>query len=254
MHFAQIRLLTLLLLSVVLMGTIGYWLIEGWHLEDGFYMSVITLATVGYGETRELSPLGRIFTCGLIFVSLATLSCWTASITGFFVDRQLIQKWQSHHQVKRAQKMKSHTIVCGSNSMARTVVQMLIQRGQPVVVVDADETRLEQLRSQFRSISVVLGNPVDELTLANANVLGAESIVAVLDSAFDNLLITMTCNGLETGIRIVARADDPDIASRMNKLGVHEIICPYFLCAERATEAVLASEDSSTPLNAALQV
>ena len=54
------------LATTIFSGTLGYRMIEGWTLFDAFYMTVITLATVGYREVHDLSEAGKIFTVVLI--------------------------------------------------------------------------------------------------------------------------------------------------------------------------------------------
>ena len=68
-----IRVVTCVFL-VLVVGAIGYATLEGWSLHDGLYMTVITLSTVGYGETHELSPSGRVFTSSLIFICIGTMA------------------------------------------------------------------------------------------------------------------------------------------------------------------------------------
>ncbi len=238
LHF-RIRYFTIWMAAVLVFGTCGYTMIEGWGLEDGFYMSVITLATVGYGETQELSAAGRLFTCGLIFISIISLSCWTASLTGMFVDRDIINSWQQRKAKKMAKMMKHHTIVCGSGPMAQTVIKLLQNAKEPVVVVDADAEKLAQLRDRYPALVTIPAPGVDEIALADANVIEAKCVIATLDSDFDNLLIAMTCKDLGTKVKVIARSDDVQVASRMSKVGVENVICPYHISGEQAAKLAL---------------
>ena len=69
------------LCTLIVFGSCGYALIEGWSILDGFFMTVITVSTVGYGETNELSQVGRWFTSGLIFMCVVGMTYLTASQT-----------------------------------------------------------------------------------------------------------------------------------------------------------------------------
>jgi voltage-gated potassium channel len=239
MLFAQIRTFSVWLAAILVFGTAGYSILEGWRPADGFYMSVITLATVGYGETQELSDGGRLFTCGLIFVSIISLSCWTACLTGSFVDRDTIRTWHKRKARKMAKTMKKHTIVCGAGAMAQTITKMLVGAKEKVIIIDNDLEALERIRVRYPDVVTLPDSAVDELALASANVLDARCVIASLDSDYDNLLIAMTCKDLDNDIKVIARSEDMDVASRMAKIGVDSVICPHFISGQQAAKLAM---------------
>jgi voltage-gated potassium channel len=227
---------TLLPALALVLGTLGYMLIEGWSTQDGFYMSVITLATVGYGETQELSSLGRLFTCFLIFFSIIGLSCWTACLTSLFVEGELTGAFNQKRARKMAEALSGHTIICGSGTMAKTVLEILARKQVSIVLIDGNSEELKNIRRRYPKISIIDAPAVDELTLSSANVLKAKSVIAALDSDFDNLMIAMTCKDLGTDLKVIARSDDMQVARRMWKIGVEKVICPFQLSGETAAE------------------
>jgi voltage-gated potassium channel len=235
--------------GILLIGTLGYVLIERWSTQESFYMSVITLSTVGYGETRELSPEGRWFTAGLIFISIAGLSCFTASLTSLFVEGDLSGEFRRKKAKKMAASLKNHTIVCGTGIMAKTILDELTRKRVAVVVVDDSESELEIIRHRYPTVPVIEASAVDEMALFDAGVLNAQSIVAALPSDFDNLLIAMTCKDLGTDIQVVARTDDLRIAGRMLKVGVEHVICPYQLSGEHAANMITNSSKTASSVN-----
>ena len=237
--FHRVFRLTCLVATVLILGTVGYMVIEGWSTQDGFYMSVITLATVGYGETQELSGIGRLFTCFLIFISIVCLSCWTACLTSLFVEGELTGAFDQKRAKKMAHSMSSHTIICGSSTMAKTVLEILVRKQADVVLIDSNPEELKFIRQRHPRLSVIESSAIDEITLANANVLEAQCVIAALDSDFDNLLIAMTCKDLGTDVQVIARSDDMQVASRMMKIGVDKVICPFQLSGEHAAQFVL---------------
>ena len=236
----QIRWFTTLLAAVLVFGTVGYILIEGWRPVDGFYMSVITLATVGYSEPQGLSGMGRLFTCGLIFISIISLSCWTACLTGLFVDQNAALAWHKRKSKKMANKMKQHTIVCGAGAMAQTVIKLLVDANQDVIVVDVDMPALEQIRERYPKVVTLHESAVNELSLANASVMEAGCVIAALDSDFDNLLIAMTCKDFDGELKVIAKSEDIDVANRMSKIGVDSVICPHYISGQQAAELALS--------------
>lgn len=235
------RLLAVMLwmLGVLIVATIGYRLIEGWSIHDCFYMTVITVSTVGYGETHELSQQGRWFTSGLIFVSLVSMAGWTAMLTSFIVGSDLNGQFQRRRTARMIDSMKNHTIVCGTGLMASVVIERLMRKRHQVVLIDPEQDKLNVLKAKFRRLEVLCGSPTDELVLAKANVMAASHVVAATASEVDNLLIGITCKDLGTDISVIAESNDVGIANRMRKTGINEVISPSQLGGQRVTDLIL---------------
>ncbi len=236
------RLVRLILAIWVLIavGTAGYVFIEGWPLLDSFYMTLITLSTVGYSETHALSPQGRVFTSTLIMLCLVSMTFWTATLTSFIVGADLQGKYLRRRTLKMVARLKHHSIVCGSGAMAEAVIERLLRAKQAVVLVSDQLDQIQRLRQRFPNLLVIEGKPTDELSLAEANILHASHVVAATDSDIDNLLIVITCKDIGGGVAVYARANDTTIANRMRKAGVDEVISPYQLSGERVAELILS--------------
>jgi voltage-gated potassium channel len=228
------------MLVLVIIGTIGYRLVEGWDITDCFFMTVITVSTVGYGETHVLSDHGRVFTSILIFVSLVSVAGCTAILTSFFVECDLGGHFQRRRTDRMISAMKNHTIVCGSGLMAYSVIERLMRKRADVVMIASDLERVAIIRKKYRRLQVIEGNPSNELNLAKANVLSASHVVAATDSEVDNLLIGITCKDMGHNIAVIAESNDPSIANRMRKSGIDEVISPIQLGGQRVAELILA--------------
>ena len=136
--------------------------------------------------------------------------------------------------------MKNHTIVCGTGLMANAVVERLMQKRHPVVLIDPDEDKLNAMKAKFRRLEILCGSPTNELILAKANVMAASHVVAATDSEVDNLLIGITCKDLGTNISVIAESNDVTIANRMRKTGIDEVISPSQLGGQRVMDLILA--------------
>ena len=234
------RLTTVLICVIVLItsGTIGYTLIEGWPIRDSFYMTLITLSTVGYGETHDLTESGRQFTMILIPACLITMTGWTAVLTSFMVEGELSGYFTQRRTTRMIASLKGHTIVCGSGSIASAVIERLTRQRMQVVVIDDNEEQLAVLKKRFRKLLIVDGKGSDELQLAKANILDAANVVAAMESELDNLLIGITCRDMGGDICVIAKSNDLTIANRMRKAGVTEIISPDQLSGERVCDLI----------------
>ncbi len=225
--------------GLTLFGTLGYVLLEGWSVLDSFFMTVITISTVGYGESHELSSMGRCFTAVLIFFCITSMTCWTAALTSFIVENDLGGNFLKKRHLKMISHLKDHTIVCGAGPMGQAVIDRLMRKRQAVVVVDEDKASLEILRRRFRKLLIVEGSPTNELVLAEANILEAKFVVAAMDSEVDNLLISITCKDMGHHIKVFAQSNDMTIANRMRKAQVDEVISPFQLSGDRVAELIL---------------
>jgi voltage-gated potassium channel len=215
-------------------------LLEDWAFVDGFFMTVITISTVGYGITGELSQTGQWFTSLLIFMSIVCMTCWTATLTSFIVEGDLGGAHLRRRMMKTIAKLKDHTIVCGSGQMAQAVVDRLTRHEVSVVVLGDDQEQLDVLRRRYRNLLIVEGNPTNELALADANILAAKHVVAAMDSEMDNLLVAITCKDMGHEIQVIARSNNLSIGNRMRKAGVDEVISPSQLSGDRVAELILS--------------
>ena len=241
-HPVLARLLRVLCFAVMLFwfGTFGYVVLEGWPISDAFFMTVITVSTVGYGETQPLTPEGRWFTSSLIFLSLVAMTWLTAVLTSFIIEADLSGLFIRRRTQRMISKLEGHTVVCGAGPMAHAVIERLARKRIPLVVVDKDEAQLQGIQRRFRRVLTVPGDPTSDLVLAEANVLKSATVVAALENEVDNLLISISCRDIGPEISVYARSNDFSIANRMRKAGVNEVISPSQLCGEHIASLILS--------------
>ena len=225
--------------AVLLIGTLGISLLEGWPLVDSFYMTIITMSTVGYGETHELSLTGRCFNVVMILTYIGTMTFLTASITSFIVGNDLEGTFRRRKMMKAISELSGHTIICGASPMAEAVIDRLMKRRCQVVLVDSDQDRLRDMRERWRKLLTVEGNATCELTLANANVLQAAHVVAALESEMDNLLIAITCKDIGPQVKVMAQSNNTTIANRMRKASVDEVVSAGQIVGNYVADAIL---------------
>ena len=234
------RLLPIVLsiFALMLCGASGYVFLEGWSWGDGLYMTVITLSTVGYTEVAELSGRGRAFTGVLVLSSLVVMTYWTASLTSYIVEFDLSGTFFKRRMLRMISKLSGHVIVCGTEPVADALIERLVRKRVSVVVVDTNAKRLEEIRSRFRKVLVLEGNPTSEITLAEANILSARIVIAAMASEVDNLLIGITSRDLGQEISVFALSNDPILGNRMRKIGIDEVINPAELLGDHVAALV----------------
>lgn len=233
----KILLLVALILLLFAGGTLGYVIIEGASLLDGLYMTVITLASVGYREVVPLSPNGQIFTIVLISLGVGTVSFTIFTIGGIVVEGQ-VRKIVGRRQLERQiQALKDHYIVCGYGRMGRVLVQQFQREGVEFVVVEDDEEKL--MAHAPPDLLYIIGDATAEDTLEAANIREAKGLISAVASDAENLFITLTARGMNPGLFILARAFDERSEGKLLLAGADRVVDPYRLGGMRLAHAIL---------------
>ncbi len=191
-------------------GTIGYVILEGWAPLDAFYMTIITLSTVGFGEIRNLSPVGRLFTSFLILGGIGSACYLFSLITEAVVSGQLAQALGERKNRKALEALSDHYIVCGYGKVGRRICEFLSAEGRPFAVIEADERHLEHLRE--KKIPYVIGDAVSRENLEAAGIGRAKGLFAALGDSSKNLYLSLLAKELNPGVRLVARSEDEEAA------------------------------------------
>jgi voltage-gated potassium channel len=217
--------------TIILVGGIGYWLIEGWSWADAIYMSIITVTTVGFGEIHPLSPVGRLFTTVLIVLGVAGITYAFSGLTNYVIAGELGGILEKRRMAHRVNSMQEHYIVCGFGRVGHQVCVELEREGQPLVVVDANPHSAE--RATLQGYPVVIGDAGNDQILQAAGIDRARGLVAAVESDAANLLVVLSARALNPDLYIVARANLEDIEGKLLRAGADRVISPYSLGGRR---------------------
>lgn len=209
---------------VLLFGTIGYRIIEDWGWLDAFYMTVITISTVGITEVHPMSDGGRLFTSLLIFGGVGVMAYCLTRLAEFMFQRSITNVLGRRAMVKKISQMKTHIIICGYGRTGSRVVAELEHSNKPFVVIEENEEHVSKLEEL--GIPHLIGDATEEETLEEAHICDADSLVAALDSDAENLFLTLTAVGLCDNVRVIARVHDPDNARKFRKAGATRVVSP----------------------------
>lgn len=222
---------------VFLTGTLWYRFIEGWSWSDAVYMTVITLATVGYGETRPLGNRGRIFTIALILMGVIAIGYIVnrfteAIIQGYFQEGRRLR------QLRRlVESLRKHYIICGFGRMGRHVASEFAAEGIPFVIVDSG---LEQVQeSQQLGYIAIQGDATLDETLQKVGIERAICLVAALPSDAENLYTVLSAKTLNPKIRAIARASTEEAVQKLQRGGADAVVSPYITGGRRMAAAAL---------------
>jgi voltage-gated potassium channel len=222
----------LVLLAVYLVGVAGYVVIvPDVTLFESMYLVLITLSTVGFGETFELGTAGRLWTGVIIVFGIFAVVSAFGSLTAMVVEGEVGRLIGSRKLEARISKMDGHAIVCGFGRMGRQVVELLVERNVPVVVVERELSQSREVE-QINQLYIV-GDATEEHTLERAGIARAKYLVAVLASDADNVFVTLSARELRPDMYIVARAEHPASQVKLRRAGANRVILPQRIGAER---------------------
>lgn len=223
----QLLPLAAVIAGVFLLGTLGYMALEGWPLLDALYMTVITLTTIGFGETRPLDAAGRIFTIGLIVVGFGVVAYGLTAVTEIVLTANLGAQLRRRRMLRELSKVKDHIIVCGFGRVGWTAATSLRGSLRTVVVVDQDPALVARARDG--GFLVLEGDATRDEVLREAGIDRAWGFMAATGRDADNLLMVLSARALNGGLFIVARSTVPDNEPKMIRAGANRVVSPYHM-------------------------
>jgi len=233
----KVAVIALLLGAVLVLGSAGYMMIEDWSWFDGLYMTVITVASVGYGETHPLSDAGRIFTILLILSGSGVLIYSVSSITALVVEGDLSDVLKRMAMTKTITGLSGHYIVCGDSQTGRYVIEELLKTQKKFVVVEKDHAKVDTLRS--RDILCLEGDATTDAVLRAAGVDRAEGLLTALHSDAENLFVVLTAKGLNPALKVVSKALDEESRQKLMKVGANGVVMPDHIGALRMVSEMI---------------
>ncbi|HVA95941.1 MAG TPA: NAD-binding protein [Candidatus Dormibacteraeota bacterium] len=234
---SRLRLALIMLTSVMVVGSAGFHYIEGWGWFDGFYMTLTTMSTVGYGEIYPLSHVGRVFNSFLILASVLAGGFTIATVSQGLLEFEFGKVFGRRRMEKEIAKLSDHYIICGAGRVGRTVARELRTRGESCVIVEKDPARAQWAEAE--KIPVIIGNASLEDNLLKARIERARGFVSAVSSDAENIYIVLTARGLRSDLKIIARASEEEATSKLLRAGATQVLSPYFFIGHRIVQLFL---------------
>ncbi len=226
--------------SVILIGTIGYHLIEFWPWSDSFYMSVITVTTVGFSEVHPLSTNGRLFTGALIILGVGAITFSIGLITNYFLAGELQGILRGKRMQRIIDSLSGHYVVCGYGEMGHQVCRELGRKGCELVVVDVSEEAVSRARED--GYLAVQGDAGLDHVLRQCGLDRAKGLVVATDEDATNLLVVLTARVLRSEIPVVARANLEEVTDKLLRAGADRVMFPQSIVGRRMAQMLLNPE------------
>lgn len=228
---------SLLLIGVVVVtGTIGYVVIEGWSLLDSLYMTIITITTVGYREIHALTANGRVFTILLIMGGVGTILYTLSNAARIIVEGEIQEFFGRRKLEKTIKGLRDHYIVCGFGRMGRVICKELKEKGAGFVVVEREH---QATGAVGEDILFVWGDATRDDVLREAGIERAKGLISVLPTDAENLYVVLSARVLNPELSIVARAGEEGSEQKLLRAGADRVVSPYHIGGLRIAHTVL---------------
>src|SRR5579862_3357596 len=218
-------------------GTLGFIWIEHYPPFDAFYMTLITISTVGYAEVHPLSFWGRIFNSFLIFFGVTIMLLAVGGMTQAIIELELNQYFEKRRTKKMIDALHDHYIVCGFGRVGRGAAGELQRAGVPFLVVDKNEDRVDWAIKS--GMLAALADATDDGTLINAGVLRAKGLIATLQSDADNLFVILSAKAMKPSLLVSARVNSEQSEKKMRLAGADYVFAPYDMTGNRMAQVML---------------
>ena len=222
--FSRLLLPVSMLLLMVLVGAFGFMLIEQYSFINALYMSVITIATVGFGEVEPLSYSGKIFVIGLILVNLALFTYYITLITRFFSDGEFVRTYKLMKMENSIKHLQHHVIICGFGRNGKESAQVLHNNKIPFVVLE-EKNELEP-GLDFAVTHFMKGDATKDDVLIEAGINKARALITTLPVDADNLFVVLTAKQINPAIKVISRASQDSSVSKLKIAGADNVIMP----------------------------
>ena len=222
---------------ILAFGTVGFRFIAGYPLFDAFYMTLITISTVGYQEIHPLTPAGRIFNSVVILAGVTVMFLAVGIITQTVIELGLQDRFGRRRRKRLIDKLQDHFIICGYGRVGRNASAEILRAGAPLVVIDRMEARTEE--AQLSGAYALLADSTRDDTLRAAGITRARGLISALATDADNLFVILSAKNLNPRLTVVTRASEEEAEQKLRRAGADIVFAPFSMAGHRLAHALL---------------
>ena len=227
--YRNFKLVIWLLPVLLFVGMSGYVIIEGYSWIDAFFMVIITISTVGYGEVKELSNAGKIYSAILIIINVGVFAYLLSVFSHYIIQGAYFKKAFLRKMKKKIAKLKNHVIVCGYGKYGNEIVDHFLKHQIPFVVLEKDALKVENALEERSDFLIVHADATQEDKLIEAGIYQAKALLSALSEDMDNLYLVITARELNQEINIISRAVHQSAVRKLEKAGANHVIMPELI-------------------------
>ncbi len=234
-----------LIIGILFIGTIGYILLSDMTIMDAFYMTVITISTVGFGEVVPLDTYARLFSVLLIFSGMAIIAYAASTIAAFLIENVLNSFSGNKKMQKQINKLNKHYIICGCGRVGMAAIKIFEKINVDFVIIEPNEEVTKKMKED--NYLIIEGNATDEELLLKSGIKRARGLISLAGTDPDNLFITLTARVLNPVLHIISRASDPSTEKKLLQTGANKVILPLSTAGEQIASDMLQATGIRTP-------
>lgn len=239
-RFRHILFAIIGLIILVVIATSGFMTLENIDIFDAFYLTIISLMTVGYGDIVPETDAGKTFALILIPLGVAVVTYAMGAVASYFIEHQLSVKVWNKRMEHNIKHLEGHIVVCGLGRVGKQVFEQLKEEDVQVVYIHDSEEEMVEILSE--GTLRIIGSPLDDGILKEANVEKARGLIATLPSDSDNVFITIKAKALNEKIEVVSRAENAGSEDVLLRAGASRVINPSTIGGRELVSSVLRPE------------
>ena len=221
-----IRIAFLLLAASIAIGILGFTILEGYSFSEAFYMTIITLSTVGFTEVKPLSEAGRIFASFYIIGNIGIYAYSATAFSKYIIEGEIFKNRFLKKMDKKIKALDNHVIVCGLGKYGREIIQYFDRQNQTYVIIEQSEDAIKKVSDTTQHLLWLIGDATDDKVLQQANIKKAKSIIAATGDDSENMFIVLSARQLSPKIDIISRAIAKRSEKKMYLAGADHVIMP----------------------------
>lgn len=226
-----------LLFGVIFIGVVGFSIIEDFTLSESFFMTIITISTVGFQEVHPLSEAGRLFTALLIIFSLGIFGYVVTTITRLIVDGIFKNYYKDNKVKKRINKLSNHVVLCGYGRNGKQAAIELAENDEAFVIIENNEALIDKIREESKLL-YIYGDATHEDVLSESRIDKAKAMITTLPNDADNLFLVITARQINPDLAIISRASDDKSDIKLKRAGANNVIMSDKIGGQRMAKLV----------------
>lgn len=226
-----------IVILMIVIGAIGFRLIEQFTWLDSFYTSAQTVTTVGYGDLAPTTALGRLFAIFLMLTGVGTVLYALTVLAQAVIQSEILEAFDLRRKLREMEKLEGHFIVCGAGRVGRRIIRNLQRQNMPYVIIENDEKKLADFERDGSLF--IIGDATSEENLLDAGVLRARGLATCLADDAANVYVVLTARGLNPDLHIVARAVEEQAEPKLIRAGASRVVAPTIIGSQSMARALL---------------
>ena len=217
---------------------------DGASFLDAFYMTAITVSTIGFHEIIDLDkyPLGRLFTVFLAFSGIGIITYFFSNLATLFIEGEIKRSFERQKMEKKIKALRGHYVICGCGRVGRNIAKELFQTRREFVAADIGDAPIERFEQDFPKSLFLQGDCTEDDMLEKLGVKNAQGVFVTTDDDNVNLVICLSVRQLNPPVKIVALSKDIGHVLKMRKAGANRVITPTYIGGQRMASEMIRPE------------